>query len=69
VVFTSAEFLEADVTCARAVLDRRRERAIVASHFLVLFSEVEVVNSPAVKHHLQALALESNSASVPSVGL
>ena len=65
VVSSSAEFLEADVTFARAILDRRGKRAVVASHFLILFSEVEVVNSPAVKHHLQALARESNLASVP----
>jgi hypothetical protein len=65
VVATSAEFLEADVTLARTVLDRGCERAIVASHFLVLFFEVKVLNGLAVKHHFQALTFEANLALVP----
>ncbi len=48
----SAEFLETDMPLARAIFDRRGQRAIVAFDFLVLLGEVQVLNHFSIEHDL-----------------
>ena len=59
VVAAAAQFLKADMTIARPVLDGRSGGAIVAFHALHLFSQVQVLHDFTVDHDFDARAFES----------
>jgi hypothetical protein len=65
VVAASAQFLKTDVTLLRERPHRGRECAVVASHFLVLLFEVNVLNGLAVEHYFEVLASDGNVALIP----
>src|SRR5688572_2659583 len=67
-LLSATEFLEADVAFAGTILNRRRILAIVAFNNLVLLGKVEVLDSLAVKNHLDARAFEGDLVFVPICG-